>query len=353
MRRSAAALTAVGLGLAACATQSPTPTLPTAAAPPPRIAGPAAPNPFAVLSGWLDDDHPAALRAFRSACRAAHDPALAPACAAAASVDPGSEAAARAFFERFFRPQLIGGEGLLTAYFTPIYEARRAPSDTFTAPVRPRPSDAAGVGAVTARDDRAAIEARPASDALAWMRPEELFFLQIQGSGVLVFPGGERAKAMFDGANGAPFVAIGGPMRRSGLLTDTSGDAIRAWLAAHRGKTAREVMDLDPRYVFFRLAGDDGLDPAGAAGVTLVPGRAVAIDPERHRLGDLLWIDAVAPTLPGAYPSYRRLVVALDTGNAIKGAVRADLYLGRGPLAGLEAGRVRHTLSIFRLEPAP
>ncbi|MBV8593956.1 MAG: transglycosylase, partial [Caulobacteraceae bacterium] len=104
-------------------------------------------------------------------------------------------------------------------------------------------------------------------------------------------------------------------------------------------------------YVFFRLTGDDGAEPRGAAGTPLIPGRAVAVDPESHAMGETLWIDAGAPALAGARARYRRIVVALDTGGAIKGRARADLYLGRGDEAGLEAGRVRHALRMWRLAP--
>jgi membrane-bound lytic murein transglycosylase A len=107
----------------------------------------------------------------------------------------------------------------------------------------------------------------------------------------------------------------------------------------------------NPRYVFFRLTPDDGQDPAGAASVSLPAGRAVAIDPAHHGYGQPLWIDADAGALAGAFPAYRRLVTALDTGGAIKGAVRADLYIGRGTSAGVEAGRIRHSLRMYRLVP--
>ena len=185
------------------------------------------------------------------------------------------------------------------------------------------------------------------------MRAEDLFFLQIQGSGTLAFPDGRRLKAVYAGDNGQPFVAIARPMVAQGLLAPNraSGDAIRAWLAAHRGPEADRVMRLNPRYVFFSLAPDDGAEPPGAAGVPLTAGRSIAVDPSRHGYGELYWIDASAPILTGAYASYRRLAVALDTGAAIRGEVRADLYTGRGPVAGQEAGRVRHTLRMVRLLP--
>jgi membrane-bound lytic murein transglycosylase A len=110
-------------------------------------------------------------------------------------------------------------------------------------------------------------------------------------------------------------------------------------------------MNENPRYVFFSLQPDDGREPAGAANVPLPPGRAIAIDPIRHRYGQIFWIDGQAPALAGAFPAYRRMVSALDTGGAIKGPVRADLYLGRGAAAGAEAGRVRHDLRMFRIVP--
>jgi membrane-bound lytic murein transglycosylase A len=142
-------------------------------------------------------------------------------------------------------------------------------------------------------------------------------------------------------------------MRQRGLLpaNNTSGEAIRGWLADHRGEKAAEIMRLNPRYVFFRLEADDGADPQGAAGISLPAGHAIAVDPAFHAYGEAVWIDASAPTLAGAFPVYRRLVMALDTGGAIKGEVRADLYLGRGDEAGREAGRVRHDLRMYRLAP--
>jgi membrane-bound lytic murein transglycosylase A len=142
-------------------------------------------------------------------------------------------------------------------------------------------------------------------------------------------------------------------MAEEGLLPrdGTSGEAIRGWLAAHRGPEARRVMALNPRYIFFTLQPYDGKEPAGAAGVTLTPGRALAVDPSKHGYGVLYWIDGEAPSLAGAFPSYRRLAMALDTGSAIKGEVRADLYLGTGEGAGAEAGRVKHKLKLYRLQP--
>jgi membrane-bound lytic murein transglycosylase A len=296
------------------------------------------------LPGWDLEDHAAAFAAVRLAC--AHAVVRSAACAAALAQGRLGEPQARAFLETHFRAEPVAAEGLLTGYFAPQYPARRTPDAEFSAPVRPRPSapDAAG--------DRSAIEARPAPDALAWMRPEDLFFLQVQGSGVLVFADGSRRQAVFAGSNGAPYAAVSGPMRTRGLLSgDSSAGAVRAWLAAHRGPQADAVMRLDPRYIFFRLQSDDGDEPVGGAGAPLLAGRSLAVDPAYHRYFELLWVDAGAPTLPGARGAYQRLAVSLDTGAAIKGEARADLYLGRGDVAGDEAGRVRHVLRLYRVVP--
>lgn len=363
----------LSLVVAACATPSavpppPTPPRPGPPAPPPArpTPAPARPESFAELPGWAQDDHAAGYEAFRTTCGVSRDPALGEVCRRARAIGPLDPGRARAFFEENFRPELILGEGVLTAYFSPEYDARERPDPEFSAPVRPKPVDLVGNG-VGGKEalrrgpdgqtgpypDRARIETSPIGQPLAWMRPEDLFFLQIQGSGVLTFPSGRRAKAVFAATNGKTFVGIANPMRDRGLLpaNNTSGEAIRAWLADNRGPRADEIMRLNPRYVFFTLAPDDGRQPVGAAGIPLPAGRAIAVDTGRNSLGDIYFIEGVAPTLNGAFPAYRRTVMALDAGGAIKGQVRADLYLGLGDAAGAEAGRVRHTLRMHRLVP--
>lgn len=366
------------LALAACSTTAPPPVPPVATTPTvpvfPPATTPSTPA-FAALVGWAQEDHLAALDAFRAGCGVARDPDTTRACRLARTEGPRDAAGARLFLETNFRPQAMGDQGLLTAYFAPKYDARPSRSAEFSAPVRGLPADLvmldlgdfepglAGkkvsgrvrAGKFEPYPDRAAIEASSIDRPLAWMRPEELFFLQIQGSGVLVMPDGRRLRAAFAGGNGRPFVGIANAMRDQGLLPDnnTSGDAIRTWLAEHRGAEAEAIMRLNPRYIFFRLSDDDGQEPVGAAGIPLPAGRAIAVDPSRHAMGGLYWLDASAPRLTGAFPVYRRLAVALDVGGAIKGEVRADLYTGTGPQAGAEAGRVRHELRLYRLIPIP
>jgi membrane-bound lytic murein transglycosylase A len=362
LRPVAAALAA--LTLAACATAPPRPR--------PGVSPEALP--LAALPGWGEDDHAAAFAAFRETCGATKDPRLASACRRAQADSLLEEAAARRFFEVNFLAEPQPGEGVLTAYYAPVYEARHAADGEFSAPMRARPADLkavdaglfdaaqagrpgaaieSGSGPPQPYPARAEIEASAPGAALAWLRPEDLFFLQIQGSGVLVFEDGRRMKALYAANNGRPFVAIAGAMRDRGLLPaeDLSAEAIHAWLAAHRGPEAQALMQLNPRYAFFRLEPDDGRPPLGAAGLPLPAGRAVAVDPARHPMGELLWIDGHAPLLAGARPTYRRLVVALDTGGAIQGPARVDLYLGEGASGGAEAGRVRHALDLYRLRP--
>lgn len=356
----AAALAA--LSLAACVTRpapaptpgavptpSPAPSVPTPSRPPlPVGASPAS------LPGWSDEDHLAAFEAYVAGCGAARDAAARSTCERARALADRrmTPTDARLFFEAnfFVSPaETSDGEpGLLTSYFAPEYAARHRPDGEFDAPVLGPPANPRAAG------DRAEIEAgaRP-DEALAWMRAEDLFFLQIQGSGYLTFEDGRKARAAYAADNGKTFVGIARPMAQRGLLprNGTSGDAIRGWLAEHRGPEARAVMALNPRYIFFRMDPDDGGDPAGAAGVPLTARRSIAVDPANWRYGDLVWVEADGGNLRGASASYRGLVVALDTGSAIRGPVRADLYMGRGGAAGAEAGTVRHPLRMWRLAP--
>ncbi len=327
-------------------TPSPNPT------PPPVPSDALSP---AVLPGWNQEDHLAAFRAYVDGCGAARDAAASRVCGRAkamATTMTITPSQARAFFEASFSaiPARTpdGRPGLLTSYFAPEYPARRRPDAEFSAPVLPKPANPRAAG------DRANIEsaARP-EQALAWMRAEDLFFLQIQGSGYLTFEDGTRGRAAYAADNGKPFVGIARPMAQQGLLPQngTSGDAIRNWLASHRGYEAQAVMALNPRYIFFRLDPDDDGHPAGAAGVPLTERRAIAVDPAHWRYGELVWLEADGGNLRGATASYRGLAMALDTGSAIRGPVRADLYMGRGDRAGAEAGTVRHPLRIWRLVP--
>ncbi len=319
------------------------------ALPPPTASG------FSKLKGWVEEDHVAAFKALLSSCPVQRDPAMRRVCEAARLTDGPDETRARHFFEQHFVLDPVVGVGLLTGYFTPVYEARTQKVGPFLGALRPRPADLSVGNGAFSYPDRAQIEVTPERHPLAWLRPEDLFFLQIQGSGILRFPDGREVRAVYDGSNGAPFLGIAGPMIERGLLPARAASAreVHDWLAAHRGPEATALMDLNRRYVFFRLAPDRGQGAIGAAGAPLIAGRSIAVDPRSHPLGTLFWLDAEAPGLEGAFPSYRRLALALDVGSAIQGDVRADLYLGEGEPAGDEAGRVRHVLRLYELRPTP
>ncbi len=370
-------LAAASLILAACASESLPPPAPPPPAPPvAQYRPPAQPAPGVLalsdLPGWMREDHAQALAAFQRTCGAARAADLAGACRRARALGYAGEDHARLFLEANFRARPIAGRGLLTAYFAPDYEARASRGGAFTAPLRAKPDDLVALdlggfdpslagrkislrlvgGQILPYPDRAAIEAQDMGPVLAWMRPEDLFFLQIQGSGVLTLPDGRRLRASYSASNGRPFVAIANILRQRGDLgpDNLSADAIHDWLAVHRGPEADAIMQADPRYVFFKVAADDGAEPAGSAGVPLAPGRSLAVDPAWRPLGGLYWIDAQSPN-PAVPSTYQRMAMALDVGSAIKGPVRADLYIGRGAAAGYEAGRVRDTLSLYALEP--
>jgi membrane-bound lytic murein transglycosylase A len=370
MIRARLAALALISALAACATP-PGPAAPTAPPAQPPVVAPPVPGPVppaglspAALPGWDHEDHLAAFDAWLAGCGVARDPAARTQCERAMQIrrtsKPVTPSLARAFFESGFSVVAAetadGGPGMLTAYFAPEYAARRSPDGEFDMPVLAPP---AGWTRGQVLPERAGIEAAPQAVSgaapLAWMRAEDLFFMQIQGSGYLTFADGSKARAAYAADNGRPFTGIARPMAERGLLppNGTSGEAIRAWLAAHRGPEAREVMALNARYIFFSLDPDDGGDPNGAAGVPLPARRAIAVDPTHWRYGDLVWIHADGGNLMGARGSYQGLVVALDTGSAIRGPVRADLYMGRGAAAGEEAGAVRHPLRMWRLIPRP
>lgn len=378
IRRATAVGLVLGL-LAACAprvAEAPRPgpiPMPGPAPVPTPVPAPPAPRPprsdgsVAALPGWADEDHRAALVAYAAGCRVHTGAPERAVCAAAASLAPvATDDLARAFFETRFTAvpatTADGGPGLLTAYFAPEYPARTTPSAEFDAAVLARPADLVREegrvlrrtpGGLVPYPTRAEIEAGAiATDILGWMRTEDLFFMQIQGSGYLTFEDGRRVRAAYAADNGQPFVGIARPMAERGLLPrdGTSGEAIRAWLAARRGSEARAITALNPRYIFFRIEPDDG-EPAGAAGVPLVPRRSIAVDPASWRYGDLVFLDADAGNLRGVRRGYRGLVTALDTGSAIRGPVRADFYMGRGDAAGEEAGTVRHPLRMWRLVP--
>jgi len=323
------------------------------------------------LPGWENTDPFIAIEALRATCQYKKGRQYAPVCADMARQDFETPQQIMAFLNVHFRVEKVEGQGLLTGYFVPDYDAQLTPDAEFSQPVRTKPADlvyvpgsqmtpASSAPKVAARKlgdlfvpyfTRAEIEQLPAN-AQYYMRPEDYFFMQLQGSGFLDLPDGKRVYAAYAADNGWPFVGIAKTLTERGILdkTQTSGDNIHAWLAAHRGPEATEIMNTNPRYGFFAIQPDQ-TEPVGASGLALPSGSAIAIDPTQNDMGDLFWIDADAGALKDSFPAYQRMVAALDTGGAIKGKIRADLYVGHGQRAGSEAGRIKHTLRMWRLVP--
>jgi membrane-bound lytic murein transglycosylase A len=347
---------------------------------------------FATLPGWAAGDHGAALAAFLATCprleRRGDAEPLGPPYAGAAGPwkracadarDVTGDAAARAFFEARFTPIALAAPdgaatGLATAYYEPEIEARPTPAWPYLEPLLRRPANlevveapaydtyARGVreevflrepsGALTLAPPRGAIrrDARP-EDTIAWAKLSDVVFLQIQGSGRLVMPDGARLRAAFAATNGRPYGSIARALAEAGEmpLERASNDRIKAWLDAAAPADADRIVDANPRYVWFapEPLTAESRGPRGAAGVPLTDGASIAIDPAWHAYGGAFWI---APEGQGAPPP--RLTVAQDTGGAITGPLRADLYFGAGEAAGAAAARVRHQARWWALVPA-
>jgi membrane-bound lytic murein transglycosylase A len=299
---------------------------------------------------------------------------MAPLCAEAATLPRQNDAAARRFFETRFAPE-PAGRGLMTGYFEPELRGAREPGPGFPAALRPRPADLVELNpaALTAPErgirrrvgdhvepfpDRAGIEAGALDDAappFLWLADTvDKFFLQIQGSGRVVLPDGGVLRVGYAAQNGHRYVAIGRVLIERGAIPRErmSMQAIRAWLAAAPPEDAAAVLAANPSYVFFRLveglAEKDG--PVGTLGVPLTPGRSIAVDPALVPLGLPVWVETRDPV--SGMP-IRRLVVAQDTGGAIRGVGRGDWFWGWGAWAEERAGRMSEPSAMTLLRPHP
>ena len=379
-------LLALALLAAACGPSPETQQVPGEPAPQLR------PWSFDQLPGWDEDRHGEALTAFRRSCaafdRAPADKAVAPAnvggrvadwleaCRAAAGIASNKDQAARQFFEDRFRPYAVsdGGrdEGLFTGYFEPELHGNWRKDADYRWPLYGRPGDLVSVDLGRFRDSlkgqrvagrlrgnrlvpfesRADIEqgALDGKDLeLLWVDdPIDAFFLHIQGSGRVRMADGDVVRVGYAATNGHPYLAIGRELIARGVMRreDVSMQSIGAWLRANP-EAASDVMWRNRSFVFFRLLTGDG--PVGAQGVPLTPGRSLAVDRRFVPLGAPVWIDTTDP-LEAERP-LRRLLVAQDTGGAIKGVVRGDVFWGFGTQAAERAGRMRETGRVFLLLP--
>lgn len=354
------------------------------------------PAEFGDLEGWHQEDPRPALRAFLRSCgvwqrRAADSPVghdrrfgavgdWLPVCEEAARHLTGA-AAARGFFEQHFLVFAMrdneGAEGFFTGYYEPLLEGSRTADERFRYPLYRAPEDLITVelglfdpeldgrriiGRLDGRrlvpyPDRAEID-RGALDGraleLLWVDdPVALFFLHIQGSGRVRLRDGSMVRVGYAGQNGHAYRAIGRDLIERGELApeEVSLFTIREWLRAHPEEASR-IMARNRSYVFFReldeVAPTDG--PTGSMGVSLEPGRSLAVDRRFIALGVPLWLSTTVPDPQGPVP-FRHLMVAQDTGGAIRGPLRGDIFFGSGPQAEYRAGNMKSAGRLWLLLP--
>ncbi|MBT8455543.1 MAG: murein transglycosylase [Rhodobacteraceae bacterium] len=289
------------------------------------------------LDGWARDDHAQALDVFMETCPDLDDPDWASLCAVGQS-----QKNARTFFELFFRPVLIEDDSpaLFTGYFEPELRGSRTPSDKFRYPLYRKPPE---VEPGQQWYTRAEIEKNRILSGrgleIAWIDdPVDVFFLQIQGSGRIRLDDGGKIRVGYGGRNGHEYRSVGRELVRRGLFEahQVSAGVIRNWV--RRNPTdGTELLHHNPSFIFFREVSEVPSEsgPLGAMNRSITALRSIAVDPEYTPLGAPVWVEK-----DGKSP-LRRLMIAQDTGSAIKGAQRADIFYGSGAEAGKIAGRVR------------
>lgn len=291
---------------------------------------------FSDLDGWEDDDHTAALQVFRNTCSDLEAPEWQSLCAVAEEIPN-----ARAFFELFFRPVVIGADrpALFTGYFEPELEGSRRRTDRFRFPVYRVPPEL-GEGQWLSRaeiETTGVLEGRGLE--IAWVDDSvELFFLQVQGSGRIRMTDGSVIRVGYGARNGHAYRSVGQEMVRRGIYQphQVSAGVIANWVRRNPVE-GRRLLHHNPSYIFFREVeiDDPSTGPLGAMNRSITAHRTIAVDPTYTPLGAPVWIEK-----DGADP-IRRLVIAQDTGGAIRGPQRADIFFGFGDAAGEAAGRIR------------
>jgi membrane-bound lytic murein transglycosylase A len=365
------------------------PPPPAAVAPPAQPAPEATPAPLALdalkpavwadLPGWTTDDLAAAWPAWLQSCSAVQrQTAWRNACKEAlAMAQPGPEQI-RAYFENRFAPYQLQQpdgslEGLVTGYYEPLLRGSRTPSAVYRYPLRAAPGDLLTVdlsaiypelknlrlrgrlegNKVVPYFSRADIESGKTAVSgkeLAWVDDAvELFFLQIQGSGRIQTESGETIRVGYADQNGHPYRSIGKWLVDQGELSleKASMQSIKDWALAHPERLA-EMLAVNPSYVYFRELTHREGGPLGALGVPLTDERSIAVDPRAIPLGAPVWL---ATTRPNSNDALQRLMLAQDTGGAIKGNVRADFFWGFGDGAGKLAGAMKQKGRMWLLLP--
>ncbi len=348
---------------------------------------------WSAIPGWTLDDHAAALKVFV----ASGDPPHAEATIRSAQAVPAAlhnaiararrlardlgSNDARSFFEQNFAAYKVSpgqGRGFLTSYFEPEFEASRTRTPQFSAPLLGRPADLVTfpVGEpapppldpvlAAARQGKAGLEPFPTRTDIengaldgqgleqAYLHPVDLFFMQVQGSGRLVFSDGAPARFAYAGRNGRPYTSIGKVIVAEGhmSLEGMTLEKLMGWLKDNP-EQARRILRMNESYVFFReVAGlDDRAGPIGGAGVSLTPHRSIAVDRSLWPYGLPFWLETQLPLTLENSETVQRLMIAQDTGSAILGPARADYFMGTGAEAGSRAGLVRQPADFTLLWP--
>lgn len=356
--------------------------VPGTPAPPPAAAAPAATtlqaSSWNALSGWQRDALAAAWPALRASCTSlARQAAWKPGCEAAGRLGSApDDATVRRFFEAHFTPwQLTNADGsttgLVTGYYEPLIRGSRTRSPRSAWPIHGVPQDMLTIelGDVYPELKNMRLRGRLVGNKVLpyWNRqqlgerqvpapvmlwaddPIELFFLQVQGSGRVQLPDGSLVRVGYADQNGHPYQSIGRWLVSQGELTldKASMEGIKRW-AQDNPQRLKELLNANPSYVFFREMPSAGGGPVGALGVPLSEGRSIAVDPRHVPLGAPVFLST---TYPLSEEPLERLVMAQDTGGAIKGVVRADFFWGFGAEAGREAGKMRQQGRMWVLLP--
>jgi membrane-bound lytic murein transglycosylase A len=347
------------------------------------------------LAGWGEDDHLAAYRTFRASCKpiaAQHampaDPkalgiSLRDPCRIAKGLELSDPARAKAFFEGHFVPLRISrlgeGEGFVTGYYEPVIEGSRTQTEVYNVPVYRRPSNLFVRGASQSSNglpnkgqvfrkigrrklvpyyDRAEIEDGAIAGRgleICWLKEQtDLLFAQIQGSARVRLEDGSTLRINYDAHNGYPYTPVGRILIDRGIIPkeQMSMQKIREWMEQNPDG-AKELRRQNRSYTFFREVQLSDKDEAvGAQGVPLTPGRSIAVDKSLHVYGTPFFIEGDLPIeSEQSKTPFRRLMIAQDTGSAIVGPARADLYFGAGTDAGKVSGRLRHNMRFVMLVP--
>ena len=332
-----------------------------------------------MLPGWQAMDIPPAWPALLQSCNALRmKPHWQDICARAAQVGASDPVAQRAFYEEWFTPYQVfnpdGSEqGTITGYYEPLLKGSRVKTARFRYPLYAVPDDLLTIdfgdaypqlkgmrlrGRVDGKRvvpyyDRAAIDAGiPAlkDHVLFWVdNAVELFFLQIQGSGRIELPDGTRVKVGYADQNGQPYVSVGRKLVEAGAfkLEEASMQRIKEW-AEQNPKKIAAMLEQDPSYVFFRELPGELSAPVGALGVPLTNEYSLAVDARTIPLGAPVFL---ATTQPNSTTPLNRLMLAQDTGGAIRGRVRADFFWGFGENAAAQAGRMKQQGRMWVLFP--